>query len=490
MACVDVPALPLQLLLKENPKWRNGPVAVVDRDKPQGRILWTNPAAERYRILPGMRFAVGLSLSRDLRAGVVTDLETETALTSLTKRLQSFSPVVEPSDKQPGVFWLSGKGLGRLFPSWDDWTLGIQEAFTGESLDAKVAVGFSRFGSFAAARTSDTRLVFDTAVQERRYVYRAPITRLGFPPDLRDVFLKLGIQDLGAFLALPAEGIRKRFGAEAFDLYRMAKSGGRVLVPEPLTEPLKRMQLFDYPESSLDRLLVAIEPLLHSLLNVLRARDALLSTLQLKMDLADGTNRRDQVRPASPTSDMAQLMRLVRLRLESMRFSSGVEEIDIHVVGVNASREQLTLFHTRPKRDVAAANRSLARLRARFGDGAVVRAVVREGHLPEACFGWEALLRIDTPQARAGVEHRLIRRVFDRSRALPGRLKNEPDGWLIRGTGLGPVEESIGPYVVSGGWWLRRVQRAYHYVRTSRSGWMWIYHDGERRTWFQHGEVE
>ena len=46
-ACVDVPALPLQLLLRRRPDWVSGPVAVVDRDKPQGVVLWADEGARR-----------------------------------------------------------------------------------------------------------------------------------------------------------------------------------------------------------------------------------------------------------------------------------------------------------------------------------------------------------------------------------------------------------------------------------------------------------
>ena len=54
----------------------------------------------------------------------------------------------------------------------------------------------------------------------------------------------------------------------------------------------------------------------------------------------------------------------------------------------------------------------------------------------------------------------------------------------------GPVEEVIGPHIVSGGWWTRETTRAYHYVRTRSGRWLWIYNDRRRRRWFLHGEVE
>ena len=42
MACVDLPAFPLQLLGLRHPEWRGLPTVVVAEDKPQGVILWSN----------------------------------------------------------------------------------------------------------------------------------------------------------------------------------------------------------------------------------------------------------------------------------------------------------------------------------------------------------------------------------------------------------------------------------------------------------------
>jgi hypothetical protein len=42
LACVDLPAFPLQLLLRRHPEWASSPAAVVAEDKPQGLILWVN----------------------------------------------------------------------------------------------------------------------------------------------------------------------------------------------------------------------------------------------------------------------------------------------------------------------------------------------------------------------------------------------------------------------------------------------------------------
>ena len=107
MACANLPTFPLQLLVQRHPDWKNHPVVVVDKDKPQGVILWVNKRAARFSILSGMRYTKGLSLAPDLRAGEISGSEIREHIDSLTERLRFFTPDVEPSYHEPGVFWLT-----------------------------------------------------------------------------------------------------------------------------------------------------------------------------------------------------------------------------------------------------------------------------------------------------------------------------------------------------------------------------------------------
>ncbi len=45
LACISLPAFPLQLLLQRELLWRDRPVAVVKEDKPQAELLWVNERA-------------------------------------------------------------------------------------------------------------------------------------------------------------------------------------------------------------------------------------------------------------------------------------------------------------------------------------------------------------------------------------------------------------------------------------------------------------
>ena len=83
-----------------------------------------------------------------------------------------------------------------------------------------------------------------------------------------------------------------------------------------------------------------------------------------------------------------------------------------------------------------------------------------------------------------------MRRVQSEPRALPHRPRHEEDGWQLRGRSDAAVEKLVGPFVVSGGWWNRERCREYHFARTRKGEWLWVFRDPNRRRWYLQGEVE
>ena len=194
-------------------------------------------------------------------------------------------------------------------------------------------------------------------------------------------------------------------------------------------------------------------------------------------------------RPADPTLDSRQLLDLILLRLQQLKLGAGVVELALRVQGIKATQRQLELFEERSKRDPDAQKRAFARLRAEFGDHAVVSAGLREGHMPEATFLWKPLTALPKPQPRL---HRrtLVRRMRARPFALPHRPRHEDDGWQLRGRDDAAVEKLEGPFVVSGGWWRSEIAREYFFARTRKDEWLWVYRDPNRRRWYLQGRVE
>jgi len=492
LASVSVPAFPLQLLVRRHPEWAAHPAAVVAEDKPQAPILWVNERARRAGVRAGQRYAAGLSLASDLRAGVVSSVEVGEGVTSLQERFRRFTPEVEPSAEEPGVFWLNVAGLDLLYRSLREWARAVHADLRGAGFHAAVVVGFTRFGTYAVAKTRQGAVVFDEPARERAAARQVPLDRLDLDPDFRDALGKLGIRTVDALLALPAGGLHERFGRTAHRLWRLAAEDlWTPLQPTPPEAPMRHTRILDDPETDLTRLLFLVKQLLHPLLAALVVRGEALAELILRLLLDRLGSREERLRPAAPTLEAIQVLDLVRLRLEAQGLPAGVLEIELEARGVPATREQLRFFTTEPRRDLAAANRALARLRAELGEGAVVRARLADGHLPEASFSWEPLAEIALPRPGPGTMRTLVRRIFSKPVPLPpGPRPTHDDGWLLLGPEHGSVVKLRGPYVISGGWWRREAHREYYFAETRRGACLWVYYDRPRRQWFLQGRVE
>ena len=328
---------------------------------------------------------------------------------------------------------------------------------------------------------------------ERMRAGRVRLSRLGIDPALRDGLLELGVRTVQAFLELPSGGIRRRFGPEAQRLHRLAAGDlWAPLQPVRIAEPLVARHDLDDPETDAVRLLFHLKRLLDQVLALVARRHQALAevTLVLRLDRA-GTHT-ERIRPAAPTTDVVQLMNLVRLRLESLVLGAGV--VELHVLGraVATVAVQQGLFAERPRRDRAAAERALARVCAEFGDGAVIRARLVEAHLPEARFAWEPDGKVSPPRPREVACRPMVRRIHARPLALPSALalRSEPGCRLARDGETADVRELFGPYLISGGWWRTAVHREYYFARMGDGDLLWIYYDRPRRRWRWQGRVE
>jgi protein ImuB len=197
---------------------------------------------------------------------------------------------------------------------------------------------------------------------------------------------------------------------------------------------------------------------------------------------------------------LTQIVELVRLRLtgllaarvekDASSRTRGVTDVRVEVDGVTAVQTQSNLFEEKPRRDLAAAARAMARVRAELGDDAVVKAVLRDGHLPEARFDWKPVTSLEAPQPRTVRQPPLVRRIYARPIPFSSARHRDAEAELLKHVDEGTVRETLGPYVVSGGWWAREVQREYYFVRTSNGRALWMFYDRRRLGWFIHGEVE
>lgn len=516
LCCVDVAALPLQCLVRREPELANLPAVIVNELHPQGLVLWTNRAARTAGVRTGARYGHALSLCAQLRAGLVPDSEQQAAISAIADLLRDFTPLVEPARTEPGVFWLDGNGLSRFYPELAlpaihvRWAAAIREALRAAGWHAAVALGFDRLATYAVARHFRGVRVFADPPEEATAMARVQLASLGatwgIAPKLRDELERLGIATLGELMQLPETALRERMGLQVAMLRRrLAHDVPMPLAPEvPTPEPIAARD-FEPPDNNAERLLFAAKGLLAQLVPLLVARREAVARLDVLLVLDTAPPHTLQLQPAEPTLHELQLLDLLRLALDRAPLAAAVKTLRLHLHGVPATAEQLALWRLQGQRDPHAAALALARLRALFGEDAVVAATPRSGWLPEGQFAWQPLQKLQIQAAPKPVEPdnvirlpqqpalRPVRRLLQQ----PVRLPPKPAGdrpWRLAPFRPETVVRFDGPYRLAGGWWRSISQtdrcRDYGYATTDRGTVLWVFHEPARDAWFCHGVLE
>ncbi len=498
VACVDLPALPLQLVLRAHAAWKAEPVAVLARADLQAEVLHCNTAARRRGVAVGMRHAAALALAPARHAEVVDEAALRTAGEELPALLRRGAPRVEPGE--PGVYWIDPSGLERLFGDLDRWTRGVLESLEEAGLVGGLVVGFHRHRAHALARVIRGARVLASAEEEAALVGQVPLAKIDLPSGLLHSLDQLGIHHLSGLLGLPAPELRARVGAAAAAVqarYLDAPPPLRPVLPAlPVTEGFE----LEPPDDHCERLLFAIRPRVDRLLERLAAAGDALTALEIEMELDHAPTIKTRVEPAAPAgpSDARALAELLHLRLAGIELAAPVLRVSLTAIGARARAEQGSLL-AGGGRDLQAAARALARVRAAFGDQSVTRARLKPAHLPEAGFAWEPIAELGFARVQdLPANHHeglaappLCRRLLPRPRPLAAWTGRDDGDWLAS-TGLvrGAVVHLEGPYRVSGGWWARTVERDYYYAETSAGDIAWVYHDRARARWFLHGLMD
>lgn len=516
IACVSVPALALQLVLRAHPEWGSDPVVIVEDDRPLATIVWANRSARELCIHRGMSFAQAKALSARLHAEVVSEHALTQAIDALFDLLLPFSPSIEPVLSQPGLFWLDPRGLTTLFGDLESWSTRVHAALAAERYVSSVVVGFERPSAFAIASVRSGPFVSRSLAEERALAGDVPLERLGISPRLQADLALLGIARVGELLALPGAQLRVRYGAEAARLHDfLSGKAWTPLLPRAPSEPMLLALEVDPPDDDSTRILFGLKSVLQAAAERLRTQHNAITALDLAFALERLEVRPERIESAAPTLDVPQLVDLLRLRLANVALPARVERIAITVEHVRVHPRQLAIEHGKKPRDREAAARALARLRASFGPEAVTRARLCEAHLPEAAYCYEVFkgpidatppasriasdaapalalnaeltAALEPPFLPERMQRPLVRRVYAHPLPLPPRPSHEPEAWLGSG---GAIVAMYGPHRIAGGWWLRRRERDYHFIELQNGELLWIFYDRPARRWFLHGVVD
>jgi|GEM_PF-1728597 len=505
--CISIDCLPLQILLRDNPGWEETPVAVTREEKPQSPVLALNRQAREKGLAAGMSYASALSLVPDLRARAVPHCRVEAARDRIVMLISAFTPDIELCPFDTDALWVSVDGLRFLFDSESGWIQTVRRALAEEGYPASVVLGFTRFGTYAIARSNPGSIAFASRKEERARMGRSSIDILPLSYRARSTLSKLEIRTVQQFVSLPEGEAMRRFGKEAARVRQAILSDDPLPIqPLVMKETIPCGRHLDAPLADLDLLMPHIDELLAIEAGRVEKERAVISGLTLILRTEDGEVSTDLIRPAVPTLKTRLLRRLILLRLSARQFSSGVEDIELRSDRTIPSRGQEELFTVRA-RDLHAGALAFAAIRARFGNDSVCCAQLSDSHVPESSFRWVPLKRPVLPApcqetTAAGyptAEHPTAEYPAAVRRILFAPRQTTRHGTGVRrtpriSTGLHQPRGAAEPFVVSGSWWGTGEKDApfvrHYYFNGSESGILWVFIDMLTRTSWVQGAVD
>ena len=438
-------------------------------------------------------------------AGTCTSQDLESADRSFVELLRRFTPHIRRGSHQlsQGIYFLDVRGLTLAFGSLKAWARKLLDSLWQQGWEARLVLGFTPFATEIASfrcTASQPFYVFRDRASEERITLDTSLSEFSLSPEQVRRLNRFSVCTLQDFLALEPQELRHRFGADVMEFYNKAVEAifsKFELIPEDVS--LESDMGFVHPVSDLTTLLECVRKLLSGLLPRLISREEGVSVACLRLILEGGKEQIHRLHPSFPTVDRNWLMTLFRLRLERyfqqypLRWGGRVERVGLQLRGEPDPEKQGDLFSgwalavdtdeslSLIPRDREAALWALGRLRAEFGEEALVRAKVSSHHLPGRNYSWhceresmeclgQACLRTESASSRTLRSRRVLTRCLRLSRK---------DRW--------PDKE--GPFLLSGDWWGQAFSRQYFFARV-KSQLAWIYWDDERLAWYAQGWLQ
>ncbi|MBL8828659.1 MAG: hypothetical protein JNM18_16890 [Planctomycetaceae bacterium] len=340
-----------------------------------------------------------------------------------------------------------------------------------------------------------------------------PVEALRLEPVALGWLHELGLRQVGQLAAFSRVQLAERFGSHLLQRWdQLWGDLAEALVPwhEP-TEYHTRLD-FDFATTHYETLLQVLEQQLTRLVAPLIERHEGLQRLECLLCGESGSLVPLQVAVLRPTVQVAYLLELLKLRLESQPLIEPITGVRLSATAVMPiEQRQQTLFATEQHEDDRWLWASLVeRLSGRLGDQAVLRARLRSEHQPE--YAWTETPWLDASLSRSSPPARRRPGTITNStaptpslvttrplhlerrpiavRMISAKPQRTPQQFTWRNESY-TVTRCWGPERIETGWWRGRdVRRDYYRVETTTGQWFWVFrrlHDG---AWFLHGWFE
>lgn len=490
---IRLPDLSITALQTEG--WADRPVVVAQKK----RVIFTNSAAAAA----GARAGMDLTTAQLLSGCEVLERDKakeQAVLSELSEQLYQFSPYIERYSSAAlaqSALLLEVSSCLKLFGGLKALS---EKLFTHL---AAIPWGFvDGLGHTAAAAWYLSFERYEITGKEGRSLFIERLHQLPLDlwcdfPDALDALLKTGFKTFGD-LATQIDGtslasLKKRLGAEfteqlcaVYDIDHSFQQKPLFERPRELYRPREWFEeeiQFDYPVKEVTQLQPAMETLLRTLSRYLLQHQQQCQTIEWCM--TDIYRHRETVYVHSDeTQSQWQLFYdLSLIQFDNRQLSFEVDTLRLtcqQLLPLQAQSRTLHFEQGRARRSLQDFTVTIAKLKARLGEGAVYKIGYRDSRVPELSQAMLGLAEKSQQQLPA-IHARALR---------PAWLFTQPEPIEERGGRLhwhGYLTPLAGPERMIGEWWEQRVARDYFLARRHDNLMVWIYWDLYHKAWYVHG---
>jgi DNA polymerase-4 len=393
IVCFQVPTIEIALARLREPALRSRPVAIAPLHASRTLLQEVSPEAERDGVMAGMPVEDARRVCPSLRLLPPDPARAYEAGRRLIEIIARFAPVWEPV--RPGYLFLDLTGTTRLFGLAPDTAARIErEALYRCSLAGVAGVGSNKLVSRVAATLIPPLQLCDVRPgSEETFLAPLPVTVLpGFSRTrAREVLATLddlNVFTLGEIAEIPLVHLEAVLGGEAVRLHDWAHGiDPSPVLPRAQQPKLETALVLESDEIDDTRLHGLLQGLLERLCRELRQQRRLCRRLALSLRYSDHVQVRGW-QPVQPGShwEVELFPLLTSLLARLFRRRVRVRALTVAAEALIPAEEQLFLFanDTDPAQRRLARARHLAlaldRIRARFGERAIRRAAMVNGH--------------------------------------------------------------------------------------------------------------
>jgi protein ImuB len=523
--CAYLRHWPIDRLRRRQPELRHKPLVLVQTTAHRQTIVHVSPPPHAPAdVYPGMALTEGRARCAEVLDFPVTPEADLRGLEALGRRLMRFSPQVCVAP--PASIFLDAGGLERLFGGMEGVLDRVEEMLASLNISAGVAIAptpgaawaLAAFGGIPQLRCGVARIV-TWKENVPAALEKLPPAALRLESQAIELLASLGVQTIGALLALSRGDLAVRFGQGI--LTRIDQALGAV--HEPLKFLVPRVPIeasleFESTIDSLETLQIVMQELVRQVVHQLATRGLGAKELRLVFRQPYGPAVEKSILLLRPCRTESALVKLIRCALEQVQSDEdGFVAAALLVPSVvRLGDEQAALIGADEQINAAELDHLVERLRARLdktprpgsgqaprpGSGQVVEwGELLASHLPEcaARFGDTTPVKTIDRSNRIAVDLLRPLRLLRQPRSIDVivRPSHSHDGHPVSFTdkrqrgGVHRLDHIRGPERISGQWWNGRWKiRDYFDVLDSLGGRYWIFRVAQSGRWFLHGIFE